>query len=790
MESVGHGARRRRHHRRRETPWGRWIALAVFALIAVAGPLAFGAVDRITQIGLLALLAIGVLAQPPAIARPGKWANALLLALLGIVLVKEFAPASWFGATDWRTTLTQSYALALPWTHNPEPSRAFDILLACAAAAVWLAWTRTLAAERANRPIMAWSLFAAAAIVAAVSFATHGTDPQAIYGMRFTPGWRGFGPFPNRNHSACFFAMGAIIGAGCITWAGVRKRYGLLALGAGLFTLVLAAMLATQSRGGVIAFGSGMAVLIAFILAKLRSRRALGLTVAASLVIAALVLAFGTKSLARFASRESAEFSNQKRILVWQDTLSMWQDAPLLGHGLGSFAQLFPLYQKVELDDEIVLHPESSWLMWLAELGALPVLIAALLLGALLVRQVREAFRAHDSFYLRVAGCAAVLGLFCHAAIDVPAHRWGTAGFALAALALACPIRPQTGTLPVSRKPAMLITGIAVFWSWPLLTGGPAWSPLALSRLVAREETTGSVKLAEIEESLRYFPLNPALHQAAGMQQLAVRRRTSDDWARHFQIAARLVPSSWRYSAEQARACRRLAPGHALHSWQMAIERGGHRREELLMLAMHETATVRGAATTWAAYAEAHPELLLAFARTAPEEVAREAYERWWKERGLGAEPPSESEVSAFHQFAAKFGTRDQLEQWMAARRDRRRRDFKTWAALLHQWGENARAWELLTSIIPEPSFPKRKPAATRERLEFQFTANPADLVNARAYAHQLDLLSEREKSREIIIAAANRPEAQTWFVEKAAYAIAERGELDKAVAMLLRAKR
>ena len=29
---------------------------------------------------------------------------------------------------------------------------------------------------------------------------------KMIFGLRYTPGWLGFGPFPNRNHTACFFA--------------------------------------------------------------------------------------------------------------------------------------------------------------------------------------------------------------------------------------------------------------------------------------------------------------------------------------------------------------------------------------------------------------------------------------------------------------------------------------------------------------------------------------------------------------------------------------------------------
>ena len=60
-------------------------SLAVFALIIVVGPLAFGAVDRVVQIGLLSLLALGMLLRPPVIAPLTARTNALILGALGIL---------------------------------------------------------------------------------------------------------------------------------------------------------------------------------------------------------------------------------------------------------------------------------------------------------------------------------------------------------------------------------------------------------------------------------------------------------------------------------------------------------------------------------------------------------------------------------------------------------------------------------------------------------------------------------------------------------------------------------
>ena len=252
-------------------PWG---ALAIFALSITAAPLAFGAVDRVVQIALLGLLAIGLCLHPPQLAGLSRWMKFALLALAVILIAKEFAPAAFFGATHWRSSLTQGYEMKFPWTHHPEPGRAVDGLLAGGLAVLWFLWVRSLAAVRENRPWMAWSIFIAAALVAAVSFATRGLDAHAIYGLRYTPEWRGFGP-DHQSH-------------------GLLPRHGrggglrLPHLGRGAQEIHPARRghrparfefrrpcSRPQSRGGLLAFAAGLAIYLGLTLAHLRSRSAL-----------------------------------------------------------------------------------------------------------------------------------------------------------------------------------------------------------------------------------------------------------------------------------------------------------------------------------------------------------------------------------------------------------------------------------------------------------------------------------------------------------------------------------
>ena len=767
-------------------PAGTRAALGIFALIVAAGPLLFGAVDRLVQLALVALLTVGVALLPPAIVPLSRWGNRLVIVLLTLLVAKELAPAEWFGATAWRTLLTGNFALELPPTHHPEPARALDAWLAAAVGVVWFLWVRRLAADRAHRAFLAWSLFGAAGLVAAVSFATRGWDAQAIYGLRFTPGWRGFGPFPNRNHTGDFLAMGALLGCGCVTWAGTRKKWPAVIGGGLLLGLVLVALLTTESRGGLVAFGLGLLVFFALAQLRLRSRKVLGVALGAALVFGALGLAFGGPVLARFHSVEGGAVSNAMRLRIWHDVFTMWKDAPLLGHGVDSFAQIFPFYQTFELENGVVLHPESSWRQWLVELGLIPVLLGTIGLVMFAGNHLRESIRGR-SFFFRAAGFAAAAALLGHAVFDVPAHRWGTAGFALAALALACPMRLEGARFFAPRKTALVPLAAVIFWSLPLLCGRPAWSPLALAQVLARTGSGRDVTLEELRTMARYFPLSSDLNQALGMRELAVLGNSDPAvWQRHFKVAAQLLPGSWNLPAAQARAVLRVAPKLALTYWQQAVERGGLHRDEVFRMAVGETSGLLIAPSSWGHYAEANPRLLLAYAESVPAEQARYYFARWWKDRALTADLDP-GEIAAFYQNAPRLSGRAQFGEWMRRRAAWRERDHREWARLLHAWSDEPAAWQLLADFTPEQDFPALPATLPREPLEAKWRTTPGNLVNAQQLAAVRARDGEPEAAEEIVLAVAAREDAPWWFVQKAAHLLARRARLGEAVALLLK---
>jgi O-antigen ligase len=770
---------------------GARIAVGVFALLVTLGPLAFGAVDRPTQVVLVALLAVGVCALPPATAPLGVWGRRLVWALVAVLLLKEFLPAAWFGGTAWREELVRNLGLTLPPTHHPEPARVLDALLVGVVGLVWFRWVRTLASDHERRHHVAWILFLGTVIVAGVSFATRGMDPQGIYGLRYTPGWTGFGPFPNRNHSATLFAMGAVLGFGCAAWAWVRVKRPLFAIALVFTGFLVAALLETESRGGLVSFTAGIVLFIGLVFAKLRNRTVVFSGLAILLVVGALTAAFGSKVLTRFQSPVAGHVSTHTRLAVWHDALGLWRDAPLLGHGVGAFRSVFPLYQSLDEEEIVVLHPESSWLQWLTELGFIPVALGVAALALFLVPQVRSALARTQSFYLRAGALAAFGVLLLHSVFDVPAHRWGTAALGLAMLALACPIETRLAPARLGGKSALPLLALAAFWAAPLVSHGPAWSPLHLTQLLARDSTGGDVQLSDFQRSLRYFPLNPWLHQGFAARQMHVDGRARPGvWQRHFAIAARLTPNSWTVPAAQARLSRRFAPELSLAFWQQAVDRGTLHRSEIFTTAMAETRGLPDAAGSWARYVESNPKLLLDYAATLPDETARSYYTRWLEERATAGDLAA-SEVEAFYQQVVRLGKAEDLQTWMQHHAAREATDYRRWAGLLHQWGDEAQAWQLLARRIPEPGYPEGLVSIERNELETKYRLAPENAMNAQQLAQLLHHDGAIAESEEIVLAVATQTKAPPppWFTRKAAHILARLGRQGEAVATLLASK-
>jgi O-antigen ligase len=778
-----------RHHTHIRSTLDRRLAAGVFAVLILAALLLFGAVDRIVQLGLVFGLGIGFVLYPPElprVTRPWGWVG---VGFAAFVLVAQFLPHGWFGQTQWRLILTRDYDVAFPFTRNPEPGRAVDCILMGLLAVAWFFWVRTLACDRPVQVFLVWALFGSAAVVAIVSLYLGTRTDYLIYGVRFTPGWTGFGPFPNRNHTAALLAMGALAGAGCTVRAARRRYWMQLGVAAGLEIVTVLALLESKSRGGLLGFGCGAALFAVLAISKLRSRSAVAGAVAGGLLCATLVLSFGSKVLSRFAGPGDGNIPNNLRWQIWQDAVRVWHDAPLWGHGLGTFAAIFPFYQTVQAPEQIILHPESSWLLWLDELGAIPVAIGAVLLLYFIGRNAIGAIRTGDrGFFIRAGAFAGVFGLLCHGLWDVPIHRWGTAAFGLALLAIACPPLHRRHQVRLGRLLAGVPFLIGVFWLLPFMDDGSDWSPFATQILLERLPYSPTLaSLDELRQIEGYFPLDSQLHQQIGIRELIVAQEPDKAW-REFRIADRLAPANWSLPAIQGWISRQTSAGMSFHFWSLAIERSGRRAPEIYLAAYHNCVDLQGGEEFWRDYAEGHPELLLAYAQAVPSDSrARAAYDEWWKTRGDSSIGLEAWEPGAFYWTIRKWGNRAQLDIWMNRRREMEETDYKIWAGIFHDWQLDADAWAILSRHVKEPAFPESTTGETTEALEANWRAHPDDAVSAQAYAHQCAMNGDAAKSEQIVLsfAAGNNP--PPWFIEKAAYMYAARKDYATAVTSLMR---
>jgi hypothetical protein len=448
------------------------------------------------------------------------------------------------------------------------------------------------------------------------------------------------------------------------------------------------------------------------------------------------------------------------------------------------------MYQTVELENQVVLHPESSWLLWLTEFGVLPVLLAVAGLALFLKQQIPIAFARGRSFYLSAAGIAGFALILAHGVFDVPANRWGTAGLALAALAMACPMHLETRRLAEPRIAALIPLGVAVFWALPFVLDAPEWSPLSLMRLLARDVAApATVSLPKLEAAMRYFPLSPDLHESIGIRQMQSLGLSKPAlWQGNLAVAARLEPASWGILESQARACQSVAPGLAVHYWEMAVERGGIHRDEVLQMAVRETTLASPTAeASWGRYAEANPKLLLSFAQLVPEREARYYFALWWKERAFSASL-SPDELALFYRNAPRWGNRAQFDDWMARHANWRARDHLQWASLLHAWADDRQAWEILADFVSEPDLPKGQPNMALDQLEAKWRIDPKNFVIAQELARARYLAGKKTGGDEVIVAAATEEGSPPWFVHKGAYVLARSGRFGEAVELLLRA--
>jgi O-antigen ligase len=192
----------------------------------------------------------------------------------------------------------------------------------------------------------------------------------------------------------------------------IGRREGILF---GAAFLLAVTLLLSGSRGGVSATALGLLVLPIFMYrGNGRAARAV-LFVSAMTVGGALLLVFGDPVIAGLKERGMGDIS---RLAVYLITLRSALDTPFLGHGYGTFFDVFPMYRDRSISvDGIWSQAHNTYLELFQGLGLVfgSMLIVSVLL--LIIRCLRGAVTRRDKTVPCVAIAAASL-VGVHAIVD------------------------------------------------------------------------------------------------------------------------------------------------------------------------------------------------------------------------------------------------------------------------------------------------------------------------------------------------------------------------------------
>ncbi len=388
------------------------MALGLLVALLVATPWPLGA--RLPWAGMLAAAA--------AIGGCTLWWLAALLRGRPLRGHRVLWPAVAFlalGAGQWLTGATvYAHASAVEWIRY-------------ASYALVLATTLQLAtdveAARRLRDALVWTGLAVG-LFGLVQFLTWNGLLYWVWEPPFA-GTR-FGPFNNRNYFAGYMV---VVLAPALALALLDRHHRQRAMVGYLATIGALTTLISLSRGGAVALAAVVGVLLVARMARSARGGAADLRVRVALVAAVLLvvivgLAWLNQSERVYRRLETLlqfgqEASLTGRTMIWQGTLAMIAERPLLGWGLNTFGWVYPRFH-LDPGSLIAMHAHDEYLETIAETGALGGLFAGIFLGLLLLegwRRVRAAATGPSAEYaLRLGAWCAWLGTAIYALTDFP----------------------------------------------------------------------------------------------------------------------------------------------------------------------------------------------------------------------------------------------------------------------------------------------------------------------------------------------------------------------------------
>ena len=265
----------------------------------------------------------------------------------------------------------------------------------------WITAQRIRRVEDVER-LLRWVCFAAVSMAAfgLVQYLAGNGRFFWFYEHPFTEaGFRVKGSFTNKNHFAQFLALsiGPLIwwilrildgkqGRQRDSFGNTHRGRGHRELAVGLVLaslgIVVFAGLLSMSRGGVVAMFVAACVSIGVLYrAKLVSGKLLASLVGMGLLVASSLLIMGFEQV----SRRLNNWESDGRWQIWKANVEIAKDFPVFGTGVGSHAEIYPMYFDQPFVKGEFTHAENSYLQVASETGLVGLSLALLAIVVLCV---------------------------------------------------------------------------------------------------------------------------------------------------------------------------------------------------------------------------------------------------------------------------------------------------------------------------------------------------------------------------------------------------------------------
>ncbi len=555
---------------------GVWRAY-LLGLIGLLLLLLFGEGRSVATLGgALFLSGLALLLSPPKKSL-GRWVNLGVLGFFGCLFF-SFVPQFYWPSPDWRIDAVEVYGIDLPSTLTVHPWISVESIVVFLGAVSWFYVATSWEINGTGRRYFCFTLSLLSAALAGACI--WGNYHELTNFQLADASDSGF--FASSVQQGSFFALSGVIGFG-FALEGLRSRKLMHLVGVFSFVFCLLALLMSGAVAGFLLLYFGAC---SWFLYRLRSK-----SLSARTKMSFTVLLLGTSLVVFFSKDAATSVANYfvaddavgitRMVSVFTDTVEMFLDAPLLGHGAGTFEAIFPQYSSESSDVGMVERAGSDLMAIFAEVGLVGVVFLAIALLGYFKRCRHLSLGKGGAF--RIFAFVAVLMFLAHSLIDTPGHFSGTAYFALLIAAFALP--RVDGERQARIKPIFgrLVGVVLVLFGGAWMLAAWTEAPFYSKQAVAHYEET-AVKHAEavdylsaissVESLLSWNPMNWRAHHLHA-KYLLLSNQDRELVSNVFKRASAVAPSLSAVRVAEGYAWLPIDLRRAGAAYTAGFERGG-----------------------------------------------------------------------------------------------------------------------------------------------------------------------------------------------------------------------